>query len=107
MRGDPRFAKRLRSMALSWPSAQCPDLIVFPAMTKKLGLLVAMLFPIVAVTQARTCDRSCLESFVDQYLEALIAHDPQKLPMTPRVKNTEDGVRLDPGDGLWRTALAK
>jgi hypothetical protein len=23
------------------------------------------------------------------------------------VKNTEDGVRLDPGDGFWRTALAK
>ncbi len=53
------------------------------------------------------CDRACLESFVDQYMNALIAHDPKKLPMTARVKNTEDGVRLDPGDGFWRTALAK
>ena len=40
-------------------------------------------------------------------MDALIAHDPKKLPMTARVKNTEDGVRLDPGDGFWRTALAK
>jgi hypothetical protein len=54
-----------------------------------------------------TCDRACLENFVDQYMDALIAHDPKKLPMTARVKNTEDGVRLDPGDGFWRTALAK
>ena len=54
-----------------------------------------------------TCDRACLENFVDQYMDALIAHDPKKLPMTTRVKNTEDGVRLDPGDGFWRTALAK
>jgi len=53
------------------------------------------------------CDRACLENFVDQYMDALIAHDPKKLPMTARVKNTEDGVRLDPGDGFWRTALAK
>jgi hypothetical protein len=37
----------------------------------------------------------------------LIAHNPKALPMTARVKNTEDGVRLDPGDGFWRTALAK
>jgi len=53
------------------------------------------------------CDRACLENFVDQYMDALIAHDVKKLPMTARVKNTEDGVRLDPGDGFWRTALAK
>jgi len=56
---------------------------------------------------AQTCDRTCLEGFVDQYMDALIAHDVKKLPMTARVKNTEDGVRLDPGDGFWRTALAR
>jgi len=58
-------------------------------------------------SKGSTCDRACLENFVDQYMDALIAHDPKKLPMTARVKNTEDGVRLDPGDGFWRTALAK
>ena len=57
--------------------------------------------------QTGPCDRACLEGFVDQYMDALIAHDVKKLPMTARVKNTEDGVRLDPGDGFWRTALAK
>jgi hypothetical protein len=53
------------------------------------------------------CDRGCLEGFVDQYMDALIAHNPKKLPMTTRVKNTEDGVRLEPGDGFWRSANGK
>jgi hypothetical protein len=72
----------------------------------KLAAVLAVLLQTTSWGQ-RTCDRACLESFVDQYMDALIAHDPKKLPMTTRVKNTEDGVRLDPGDGFWRTALAK
>jgi hypothetical protein len=40
-------------------------------------------------------------------MEALIAHKPAQLALAPRVKNTEDGVRLDPGDGFWRTAMGK
>jgi hypothetical protein len=56
---------------------------------------------------AQTCDRTCLEGFVDQYMEALIAHKPAQVPLTQRVKNTEDAVRLEPGDGFWRTAQAK
>jgi len=56
---------------------------------------------------SRACDRACLESFVDQYMDALIAHDPKKLPLTPRLKMTENGQRLEPGDGFWRTATAK
>ncbi|MGC2419651.1 MAG: hypothetical protein WA434_18050 [Candidatus Acidiferrales bacterium] len=50
------------------------------------------------------CDRACLDGFVDQYLKALAAHDPSKLPLAKNVKFTEDGVELKPGDGLWATA---
>lgn len=60
-----------------------------------------------ALASAQNCDRACLENFADQYMEALIAHKPAQLPLTPRTKNTEDGVRLDPGDGFWRTAQSK
>ena len=74
-------------------------------MTHKLAALAVLL---AAPGWAQSaCDRACLENFVDQYMDALIAHNPKALPMTARVKNTEDGVRLDPGDGFWRTALAK
>lgn len=69
--------------------------------------VVGMALTLTASGQTEKCDRACLESFVDQYMDALIAHNPKKLPMTQSVKNAEDGVRLDPGDGFWRTALAK
>jgi hypothetical protein len=75
-------------------------------MSRKFAAALAFLFQVGGWGQS-ACDRACLENFVDQYMDALIAHDPKKLPMTARVKNTEDGVRLDPGDGYWRTALAK
>ncbi len=57
-----------------------------------------------AAAAAADCDRECLNHFVDQYLDAVVAHDPSKLPLAKSVKFTEDGVRLEPGDGLWATA---
>ena len=56
---------------------------------------------------AAPCNRICLESYVDRYMDALIRHDPKSLPLSPRLKNTENGQRLEPGDGFWRTATAK
>lgn len=53
------------------------------------------------------CDRACLEGLVDQYLDALIAHDPKRLPLAPNVKFTENGQRLNLGDGFWRTVISK
>ena len=72
----------------------------------RMAAAIAFLFQLTGWAQT-SCDRACLESFVDQYMDALIAHNPKKLPMTARVKNTEDAVRLEPGDGFWRTALSK
>src|ERR1700735_3090727 len=50
------------------------------------------------------CDRACLSGFVDQYLAALVAHDPSRLPFGRGVKFTENGQVLRLGDGLWGTA---
>jgi hypothetical protein len=72
----------------------------------KLAAVLAVIVPVTGWAQ-NACDRACLEGFVDQYMDALIAHNPKKLAMTARVKSTEDGVRLDPGDGFWRTANGK
>jgi len=48
------------------------------------------------------CDRACLEGFVDQYLDALVAHNPfGGLPLAARVKFSENDQLLDLGDGLW------
>jgi hypothetical protein len=52
------------------------------------------------------CDRQCLAGFMTRYLNALVAHDSSKLPVTRNVKYTENGVRLNLNDGLWNTASA-
>ena len=70
-------------------------------------LAFALALPALAQTKSGPCDRACLESFADQYMDALIAHDPKRLPLSPKLKNTENGQRLDPGDGFWRTATAR
>ena len=56
---------------------------------------------------AASCERACLEGFVDRYFDALLAHDPAKVPLAPNVRYTEDGQKLMIGDGLWRTMHAK
>ncbi|HXX18723.1 MAG TPA: hypothetical protein VEJ46_04925 [Candidatus Acidoferrum sp.] len=78
--------------------------------TYALGFLLAPVSAL-AATPARsadeTCDRACLNGLVDQYLDAVVAHDPSHLPLAKTVKFTEDGQRLDLGDGFWRTATAR
>jgi len=49
------------------------------------------------------CDRSCLEIFGKTFLEAVLAHDPARLPLSSSLIYTENGQRLRPGDGLWGT----
>lgn len=56
---------------------------------------------------AERCDRACLDGFIDQYLDAVVAHDPSRLPVANGVKFTENGQRLELGDGLWNTASAR
>jgi hypothetical protein len=60
-----------------------------------------------AVVPAQSCDRACLDGFVDRYLDALAGNNSSRLPVTATVKFTEDGQRLDLGDGLWNTATGK
>lgn len=60
----------------------------------------------VAAPQSTECDRQCLLGFMNTYLNALVAHDASRLPVTRNVKYTENGVRLNLTDGLWQTASA-
>lgn len=62
--------------------------------------------PVERVAVPFECDRACLRGFMDLYLEALVAHDASRLPVTRNVKYTENGVRLNLDDGLWNTASA-
>jgi hypothetical protein len=51
------------------------------------------------------CDRECLRGFITQYLDALAAHNPGALPLSAKVRFTEDSVEMRLGDGLWKDAV--
>jgi len=69
-----------------------------------LVLVLVALRPHIARAADDSCDRACLAGMVDQYLAAMLAHDPSKLPLAKDVRFTEDGVQLQLGDALWATA---
>ena len=81
----------------------------------RLGLFgaigVLLLAAVAAAAQSNqrggACDRVCLEGFVDRFLEAFVQHDPKRLPLARSVKFTENGQRLDLGDGSWRSMVGK
>jgi len=52
------------------------------------------------------CDRACLEKHVDNFISAMLAHDPRNLPLARDVHFTENGQALRLGDGLWNTVSA-
>ncbi len=54
-----------------------------------------------------SCNRSCLENVVEQYLAALVAHDPTRLPLSKDVKYTENAQVVDIGDGFWKTVQGR
>jgi hypothetical protein len=49
------------------------------------------------------CNRACLENVVNQYLTALVAHDPTRLPLSKDVMYTENNQVIEIGDGFWKT----
>ena len=62
---------------------------------------------LIGATRSQSCDRACLEGFVERYLDAAIAHDPKLLPLAPDVKFTENGQRLRLPDAHWKIMTAK
>jgi hypothetical protein len=77
------------------------------AMAPALMVMGGLAAPELARAAAAACNRECLEAFVDQYLDAAIAHDPKRLPFAKDAKFTENGQTLELGDGAWRTLSAK
>jgi hypothetical protein len=79
-----------------------------PTMKKTTAIVTTTLLLVSAsAVAAPACDRQCLEGFVDRYLDAAIAHQPDKVPLAKGVRFTEDGQLLEIGDGMWRTLRSK
>jgi hypothetical protein len=53
------------------------------------------------------CNRACLEGLINQYLDAVMAHDPKGLPLSADVKYTEQEQIMSVGDGFWKTVTGR
>src|SRR3989442_711105 len=49
------------------------------------------------------CNRACLENVLNQYLAALVSHDPKRLPLSKDAVYTENNQVIEIGDGFWKT----
>jgi hypothetical protein len=49
------------------------------------------------------CDRSCLQTALDQYLSAVARHDPAAAPLVVGFRQTENAINVRPGNGVWKT----
>jgi hypothetical protein len=68
------------------------------------GSFTAHLRAVHAASPAKTaCDQACLSGFVDQYLAALLIHDPSGLPVASDAKLTENTKPTPLGEGIWKT----
>lgn len=60
--------------------------------------------PSQAPQTAATCDRECLVNLMQQYLSALVEHNPKAVPFAEKVKFVESTAEIPVGEGLWITA---
>jgi hypothetical protein len=67
-------------------------------------IIQALLASTAAHAAPADCDRECLRGFITQYLDALVAHNPNALPLDAKIRFTEDSVEMHLGNGLWKNA---
>jgi hypothetical protein len=72
-----------------------------------------LLLPILLIAAnafgANDCDRACLKTTLDQYLNAVVKHDPAAAPLFVGFRQTENAVVVKTTTGLWKslTGLGK
>ena len=67
---------------------------------------VAMLAIIAVPVQSfgAPLERAALIKLADDYFAALVAHNPKAVPLANNVKMVENVKRIQPGEGLWKSA---
>jgi hypothetical protein len=72
----------------------------------KLGSWIVGVIVIVGAASpasAQNCDRACLRTTLDQYLAAVVKHDPAAAPLVVGFRQTENAINVRPGNGVWKT----
>jgi hypothetical protein len=76
------------------------------------GTVISLMTPVSAQTATSVpanvgtgdCDRACLQGLAERFIQALIAHDPSKVPLAKNVRYSENSVPLPIPDGFWMNA---
>lgn len=75
--------------------------------TTRMGLCIALLaLGSTAVNAQESCDRACLSTMLDEYLVAVVRHDPSAAPLAVGIRQTENAINVAPGYGVWKTVTA-
>src|SRR5580658_6824073 len=70
------------------------------------GATVILAVGVNAFAAPNDCDRACLRNALDQYLNAVVKHDPAAAPLPAGFRQTENAVVVRPGTGTWKTVTA-
>jgi hypothetical protein len=76
---------------------------------KKRTVILSALLVLGAINIAAAadkCNRACLVALMDQYLTAVVKHNPAGVPIASDVKLVENLQTIAVGKGLWETATA-
>ncbi len=66
-------------------------------------LLMAFLAAGAGSASGQTCDRACLRTTLDDYLAAVVKHDPAAAPLVVGYRHTENAINKKLGDGVWKS----
>jgi hypothetical protein len=78
-------------------------------MMTRLAVVMVLVSGANAFGAANDCDRACLKSTLDQYMNAVVKHNPAAAPLFVGFRQTENSVVVRLGTGTWKsvTALGK
>jgi len=74
-------------------------------MTRRL-FFAFVLSPSIALAAGQPCDRPCLRTTLDAYLNAVVKHDPSAAPLMIGFRQTENSIAVRPGTGVWKSVTA-
>jgi hypothetical protein len=74
------------------------------ALTLHTTMSVAAPPPLPPAVGSGDCDRACLQALAEQFIAALLAHDPSRVPLARGVQYSENSVPLPIPDGFWKNA---
>src|SRR5690606_7738802 len=86
-------------------TVQCNCSAAEPPWRYNTAMFRLILWTVLALGSAygASCDRACLRTTLDQYLQALVKHDPSAAPLSAGFRQTENAKVMRNGTGLWQT----